>query len=247
MIIQIEGRNPAYEALNSDTDTITQLYIQGKSAASPKVREIISLAQKQGVRIRKVSSRRLDRMSQTHAHQGVIAKVKKVKVRLIDELLKLDEKGVDPFFVMFNEVLYQQNLGAIIRTAECAGCSGVIIPLKTKFTAEAVRASMGGTEHISLINENFFNAIKLLKNYAVKTVCLDVTGKKSIYEEDLRGPLAFIVGGEDRGISRTVIDKCDIVLNIPIFGRINSLNMSNAAAVALYEKVRQERFSSLHN
>jgi 23S rRNA (guanosine2251-2'-O)-methyltransferase len=243
MVIQIEGRNPVYEALHSDTDKVIQLYIQGRSASSPKVRSIISIAKKQGIRIRKVSSKRLDRMSHTRVHQGVIAKVRKEKVRLIDIIHKLDKKKADAFFVMFNEVLYQQNLGAIIRTAECAGCNGVIIPLKTKITAEAVRAAMGGTEHIPLINENFFNAIKILRDNAVKIVCLDVTGRKSIYEENLTGPLAFIVGGEDRGISRTIVDKCDIVLNIPIFGKINSLNMSNAAAVALYEKVRQEQYS----
>lgn len=238
--MQIEGRNPVNEALKSGRQ-ISVVYVQSRVAKSPKVREIVSQAIKKGIRVRKMTSTFLDKISLTSSHQGVIA-IEKRKIQRLQEVLDgLYEKGKTPFFVIINEVLYQQNLGAIIRSAECAGCTGVIIPLNTKVTSEAIRASMGAIEYIPVINWNLFNAMKTLKNEGVKIIGLEATGTKTIYEEDLRGGIAILVGGEDRGITPSVLKHCDIVAKIPLFGKINSLNMSNATAVALFEKVRQDR------
>lgn len=237
--MKVEGRNPVYETLKSDKK-VSVVYIQRKIVGTDKIRDIISLANKKGIRIRKVGQHKLKKMSRTKNHQGVIAITKyefKSLKSVVENLYKNDKH---PYFVMFNEVLYQQNLGAIIRTAECAGCTGVIVPKKTRLTPEAVRASMGATEHIPIIKENIFNAIKYLKQQAVKIVGIEASGQKSIYETDLRGPFALLVGGEHSGITEPFLKKCDHVLKIPLFGKISSLNMSNAAAVTLFEKVRQE-------
>lgn len=243
--MQIEGRNPVYEALKSDSK-ITVLYIQSKAVKTNKIRQIISLAQKKGIRIKKVGANKLKKMSKTKNHQGVIAKMLRRYDTLEDIIKKLETTNETPFFVILQETLYQQNLGAIIRSAECAGCNGVIISNKIRLTSEAVRASMGATEHIPIIKNNIFNAIKILQEYDIKIVGLEASGKKNLYETNLKGPLAFFIGGEHSGITKSFIKKCDIVINIPLFGKINSLNMSNAAAIAFYEKVRQELVNKLN-
>jgi 23S rRNA (guanosine2251-2'-O)-methyltransferase len=214
--------------------------MQNDIGQTDKIKQIVSLAKKNGVRLRKIGRHKLDKLSRTKNHQGVIARVRRDFLSLNEILDKLDQEDKIPFFVMISEVLYQQNLGAIIRTAECAGCTGVIIPKKTRINEEAARASMGAVEHVEIIKENLFNAIKILKKKGVPVVGLEADGKRSIYETNLVGPITIIIGGEHSGIGKSLEAKCDLVLKIPLFGKINSLNMSNAAAIALFEKVRQE-------
>jgi len=240
--MQIEGRNPVIETLKSDTK-VNLVFVQNKSVNSPKIREIISAARKKGIRVRKVGRNKLEKMSKTKNHQGVIARARRETKSLSEILEELFRKNKQPFFVLIHEVHHAQNLGAIIRTAECAGCSGVIVPTKVRITAEVTRASMGATEHIPIIRENIFNAIKLLKKNAIKIVGLEASGTKTIYKENLTGATALIIGGEHSGVTKSLLAKCDIVLKIPLFGKINSLNMSNAAAIALFEKIRQENIS----
>lgn len=238
-MIQVEGRNPVYEAVQSD-NKISVIYLEGRAAKDPKIREIVSLAHKKGVRIRKTGKNKLDKMSKTKSHQGIIAHVRHEFKTLQEVLSELKEKGKNPFFLIINQVLYQHNLGAMMRSAECAGCTGVIVPLKTKITPDAVRTSMGAIEHIPVLKEALFPALKVLKQEGIRIVGIEANGETTIYEEDLKGPIAIIVGGEHSGITKSILAKCDIVLKIPIFGKINSLNMSNATAVTLFEKVRQE-------
>jgi len=237
--MQIEGRNPVYETLKSD-NKVTVLYIQSRSVKTDKIRKIISAAHKKGVRIKKIGANKLRKISKTKNHQGVIAKVVRKFFKLEERIKYLETIKKDPFFVILQETLYQQNLGAIIRSAECAGCNSIILSKKIHLTSEAVRASMGATEHIPLIKANIFNAIKILKNYFIPIVGLEASGRHNIFETNLKGPIAFFIGSEHAGITKSFIKKCDIVINIPLFGKINSLNMSNATAIALYEKVRQE-------
>ncbi|MDD3647237.1 MAG: 23S rRNA (guanosine(2251)-2'-O)-methyltransferase RlmB [Candidatus Dojkabacteria bacterium] len=237
--MQIEGRNPVYELLNSE-NPVSIVFMQNDIGQTDKIKQIVSLAKKNGVRLRKIGRHKLDKLSRTKNHQGVIARVRRDFLSLNEILDKLDQEDKIPFFVMISEVLYQQNLGAIIRTAECAGCTGVIIPKKTRINEEAARASMGAVEHVEIIKENLFNAIKILKKKGVPVVGLEADGKRSIYETNLVGPITIIIGGEHSGIGKSLEAKCDLVLKIPLFGKINSLNMSNAAAIALFEKVRQE-------
>ncbi|MBN2015986.1 23S rRNA (guanosine(2251)-2'-O)-methyltransferase RlmB [Candidatus Dojkabacteria bacterium] len=237
--MQIEGRNPVTEALKSDRK-ISVIYIQNTTTGSDKIREIISMANKKGIRIRKIGKNHLAKITKTKNHQGIIASVRYEFNSLRDILEKQYAENKDPFFVLINEVLYQHNLGAIIRTAECAGCSGVIIPKKTQLTENAIRTSMGATEHIPVIKENLFNAMKLLKAEGIRIIALEATGKETIYDENLKGPVAIVIGGEHSGVTKSILPKCDKVLRIPLLGKINSLNMSNAAAIILFEKVRQE-------
>lgn len=237
--MQIEGRNPVFEALQSATK-VHLVLVQSRSVKAPRIREIISLARKKGVRVRKVSSNQLKKISRTGNHQGVIAHVQRETKTLTEVLEELNQSGKQAFFVLLNEVHHMQNLGAIIRTAECAGASGVIVPPKTEITTEVTRAAMGATEHIPVISENIFNAIKILKNNAIRIVGLEASGTKTIFKTDLTGAITIIIGGEHSGITRSLLSKCDLVLKIPLFGKINSLNMSNAAAIVLFEKVRQE-------
>ncbi len=236
----VEGRNPVEEALKSDKK-VSLLFVQHGLRDSPKTHRILSLARKKGVRIRKIGKNKINKLSRTFNHQGMIAKVQHETKTLLEILQELDSKDEDPFFVMIHNVLYQQNLGAIIRSAECAGCNGIIVNTSTKITPEAIRASMGATEHIPIIKESTFNAVKMLQDNAIPIVGLEASGKRTIYEEDLTGPITIIVGGEDSGITKSLVKKCDKVLKIPLYGKIESLNMSNSAAVVLFEKVRQEQ------
>jgi len=237
--MQIEGRNPVYEAIKAEKQ-ISVIYVESKITGSPKIREILSTAYKRGIRVNKVTRPKLDRISHTKVHQGIIAIRKRDFYKLGDVLRDLEKTRKPAFFVIINEVLYQQNLGAIIRSAECAGASGVIIPMNIQITSECIRASMGAIEHIPVINSNTFNAIKSLQNFGARVFALEADGDKYIYEEDLSGDLAIIIGGENKGVSKPILSKCDGVLKIPLFGQVNSLNMSNATAIALFEKVRQD-------
>jgi 23S rRNA (guanosine2251-2'-O)-methyltransferase len=237
--MQIEGRNPVLEALKSD-QKVSIVYIQNNIVKSDKVRDIIRAANSKGIRVRKIGRNNLDKHSRTKSHQGVIAKVFYKFFSLNEVLEELSETKKQPFFVMMNNVLYQHNLGAIIRTAECAGCTGVIIPKTVKLTEDALRSSMGAANHIPVIKENLLNAIKILKSYDITVAGLEASGEETIYETNLAGPIAVLVGEEHSGITKSFLSKCDKVIKIPLFGKINSLNMSNAAAVTIFEKVRQE-------
>lgn len=237
--MQIEGRNPVLETLKSETK-VTLLFLQNDLRKTPKISEIVSSAHKKGVRIRRVSKNKLNKLTNTKNHQGVIARVYKPPVKLKDIMAKLFESGKKPFFVLMNEVLHQQNLGAIIRSAECAGADGVIVPKKTKINPDAVRAAMGATEHIPVIKESIFNAIRILKDAGIKIIGIEANGDKLIYETNLSSPITIIVGGEHSGITSSLLKKCDQVAKIPLYGKINSLNMSNAAAVTFFEKIRQD-------
>ena len=234
----IEGRNPVFEAMRSDKK-ISKILVQSSSTASEKIREILALAQKKGVRVQKISRSKLDNLSRTANHQGVIA-YSSLTIYKLDEVLDLLERiKRDPFFVIIPDVLYQQNLGAIIRSAECAGCSGVIIGTNIRILPEAGRTSMGAIEHIPIIRHNIFNAIRELRRNAIKVYAIEAEGKSDIYNTDLSGGIALVIGAEDKGVSSAIEKKCDDVIKIPLFGKLNSLNMSNAAAVVLFEKKRQ--------
>ena len=241
--MQVEGRNPVLEVLRSDKK-VSIIFIQNNLKHTDKIKEIVSLAHKKGVRIRKIGKNQIQNKSKTKNHQGIIAATTQTFHSLREVIAKTRKNREKPFFVILNQVLYQQNLGAIIRSAECAGCNGVIIPKSVRMTEESIRASMGATEHISIIRENLFNAMRILKEEDIKIVGLEAEGESYIYDANLTGAIAFVIGGEHSGVTKSIMAKCDIVIKIPIFGKIGSLNMSNAAAIALFEKVRQEIYIS---
>lgn len=236
----IEGRNAILESLRSDRE-FKKLLVQDQLVKDPKVRRIISKAKNRSIHIKYVSRKELDHMSVTGTHQGFIAIVEdKEEISLKSFIDHSFQEKKHPFLIYIREALYEYNVGAIIRTAECAGADGVILPPKLRLSAEIIRASTGATEHIHIFNESLFNTIKLCQSSGITVAGIEVSGDKYYYDRDLTGSMLLIIGGEDRSLSMEIQKKCDIIVKIPLKGRINSLNMSVAASIVIYDKVRQE-------
>lgn len=229
----IPGRNPTIEALKSQYRTV-KILLQQDINQDKKIEEIFHLAKQKGIKIEEISRKKLDKLAQNDPHQGVIIDVSFEPQKLTTELLE-DNPGL---YLYVREAQYEHNLGAIIRTAEVAGVKGIILPPKQEITPTVARISMGALFHLPIFQHSLFPAMKLFQKSAYSVWGLE-RGGKNIYEIDLPENLLILVGGEDRGISQEVAGKCDGLLTIPQFGKVNSLNMSVAAGVAIYEYVRQ--------
>lgn len=240
---QIEGRNPVLEALRGKTE-VREIIIEEKIRPDERIREIRELSREKEVKIKTLRRFSLDKISKTQAHQGVIGWAEypeEPSVKMILEEKR--KKNQEPFFVILPEITYEQNLGAVLRTAEAGGVDGVIVSHRApQLTPVVSRVSMGASEHLPLIHENIFSVLKLFKEEAVKLVAALAEAGESIYKTNLTGPIALIIGNESKGISSPLLDKVDLQVKIPMFGRIGSLNLSVASAVLIYEVVRQRRF-----
>ncbi len=233
--MQIEGRNPINEALKADTP-IKKILIQENIRQDDRIEEIFVNIKKKKINFQVVSKRKLDHISETGVHQGLIALIENEETTNFSTLIKDN----NPFLIYIREALYEHNIGAIIRTAECAGATGVILPPKTILSPQVRRTSMGATEHIPITNYGLFQAIKEASQAGIEIVGIERTDNSTqLYKTPLRQPLMLIIGGEDRSLSESIIKKCDKTVQIPMFGKINSLNMSVAAALVIYEVVRQ--------
>lgn len=237
--IQIEGRNPVIELLRSKR-WVHKVIVQEGINVDSKINEILKRAENRGVFIMRKPRKYLDKISQTQSHQGVIAQADFDTSKFADVIAENITHGKANTFIYVREALYENNIGAIARSAEAAGFSGIILPPKTKITAPMLRTSMGALTNIKIINESLFSAIKTAQKNLIKVVGIERTEQGDYYDSDLTGPIMFIIGGEDRELSEPVTKKCDFVVNIPMYGKINSLNMSVAAAVVIFEKLRQE-------
>ena len=229
----IIGRNPVREALLSG-QTIDTVYVSGGNG----LHEIRMLAQEKGAVVKTVSDQKLSQMCGDGVHQGVIAFGACAAYVTVEDLLEVSKKkGTAPFIIICDEIEDPHNLGAIIRIAECAGAHGVIIPKRRSatLTATAVKASAGAAEHLPVAKvSNLSSAIELLKKNGVWVYALEADGapyKSFKYD----GGRAFVLGSEGEGVSRLVRENCDFVVSIPMKGKINSLNVSAAAAVVLFE------------
>lgn len=238
--MQLEGRNTVLEALKSDT-IILKLMVQSNIQEDEKISEILSLSSQKHVTVRMLDKKKLDRLSKTKVHQGVIAFAKESQKLSTKNLIDSLPSGTIPFFVIIREALYEHNTGAIIRTAVCAGANGIILTSETKLSESVIRASMGATNYVKIAKDNLFNSIKILREHGIRVGGIETSAKSYHYDTDLKGPIALIIGGEDHGLSAEVLEKCDFSVRIPMFSKINSLNMSVAAAIVIYEKVRQEQ------
>lgn len=240
--MNIEGRNPVLETLRSDNAKfIKEVYIKDHVKKDEKLFEIIKLAKKRKIKLRFVRQEFLNKISETGKHQSVIAiRGSLPNISLKELLLMANESKEDVFLIYIREAFNEFNIGSIIRTAECAGASAVVLAPKTKVSPQVIRAAMGASEHMAIIHESVFNAIKLCKDNAVKTIAVEISGEKLHFEEDLTGSAMLIIGGEDKSISEEVVSKCDASVKIPLIGEVNSLNMAVAAGVVMYEKLRQE-------
>ena len=236
----IEGRNAVIEAFRAGR-TIDRLYVLDGCKDGP-IMTIKREAAKQGSQIKYVAKERLDQMSETGRHQGVIASAAAYAYAEVDEILRrAKEKGEAPFVLLLDGIEDPHNLGAIIRTANQAGAHGVIIPKNRAvgLTATVAKASAGALNYTLVAKvTNLGQTIEELKKEGLWFVCADMDGT-TMYELNLKGPIGLVIGAEGNGVSRLVKERCDMCAQIPMRGDIDSLNASVAAGVLAYEIVRQ--------
>lgn len=236
----IEGRNAVLEAFRAGK-TIDKLYIQD-GCHDGVLNTITREARKHDTIINYVAKERMEQMSTTGKHQGVIAQAAAYEYAELDEIFaKAEEKGEPPFIFILDEIEDPHNLGAIIRTANLAGAHGVIIPKRRAagLTATVVKASAGALNYTPVVKvTNIAQTIEDLKKRGLWFVCADMNGE-TMYRLNLTGPIGLVIGNEGEGVSRLVREKCDYIASIPMHGDIDSLNASVAAGVLAYEIVRQ--------
>ena len=237
----IEGRNAVIEALRAGT-SIDKIYLQ-KGETDRTLGHIASTAREKGIVVVDADKRKLDSMSRTHAHQGVIALASVREYVSVEELLAVaHERGEAPFLIACDEVSDPHNLGAIIRTAECAGAHGVIIPKRRSagLTSVVGKTSAGAVSYVPVARvPNIAALLKELQKEGVWVFGTAAEGTTTLYDADLKGPAAIVIGSEGDGMTRLVREGCDFLVSIPMKGKISSLNASAAAAILLYEAVRQ--------
>ena len=238
--MNIEGRNAVIEAFRSGK-TVDKLYLLDGCQDGP-VMTIKREAKKHDTMVKYVTKERLDQMSQTGKHQGVIAVIAAYDYAEVEDILqKAKDKGEAPFIFLLDNIEDPHNLGAIIRTANLAGAHGVIIPKNRAvgLTATVARTSAGALNYTPVAKvTNLSKTIEELKKEGMWFVCADMGGT-SMYKLDLKGPMGLVIGNEGDGVSRLVREKCDFIASIPMKGDIDSLNASVAAGVLAYEIVRQ--------
>lgn len=236
----MEGRNAVLEAFRSGR-VVDKLFVLERCEDGP-VRTILREAKKHDTMVRFVKKERLDQMSETGKHQGVIAMTAAYDYAEVEDILnKAREKGEPPFVVILDNIEDPHNLGAIIRTANLAGAHGVVIPKNRAvgLTATVARTSAGALNYTPVARvTNIARTIEELKKEGLWFVCADMGGT-GMYQLDLKGPIGLVIGNEGEGVSRMVKEKCDFVASIPMKGDIDSLNASVAAGVLAYEIVRQ--------
>ena len=240
----IAGRNPVIEVLSGERD-VERVFIA--DGAEGSVSRITALAREQGVIVDFVPKERIDAMAPGVKHQGVAAKVSEYRyAEMEDVFARAEESGEDPFIIILDEISDPHNLGAIIRTAECAGAHGIVIPKRrsASLTQTVALSAAGAIENMPVVQvTNIVRAIEELKERGVWVGAADMDGE-TYYEANLTGPIAIVIGNEGKGVGRLVKEKCDFVLSIPMYGSINSLNASNAAAVLMYGIRRARNFEN---
>ena len=240
---QLEGRNAILEVLRSGRD-IEKLMVQ-KGNVEGTIKRIIAIAREAGVIIQEASRQKLDEISQTKNHQGVIAIVSAHEYVEIKDILEVARsKGEDPFILLLDGITDPHNLGAILRTAESAGVHGVIIPKRRSVGLNATvgKTSAGAIEYIPVARvTNIVKAMETLKKEGLWIACADMQGL-DYFDTNMKGPLALVIGGEGDGVGRLVKEKCDFTAAIPMYGQIASLNASVAAGLLMYEVVRQRKY-----
>lgn len=238
----IEGKNAVIEAIRAGRP-LDKIFL-ARGSSDKALAFIASTAKNAGVTVTECDRRKLDAMSATNgAHQGVIAVAAAKEYCSVEDILAhARERGEDPFVVVCDGLEDPRNLGAVIRCAECAGAHGVIIPRhhSAGITAAADKASAGAAEHMPVARvANLTAALQDLKKEGLWVYGAEADGNAPLWRTDMKGPICLVIGSEGRGLSRLVRENCDFIMTIPMAGRVNSLNASVAAAILLYEIVRQ--------
>jgi rRNA methylase, putative, group 3 len=239
----IVGKHPVLEALRSGRE-INKIWL-AEGAQKNQTAAITAEAKKQGVVVQTVDKRKLDAMAAGLAHQGVVAQAAAFAYAEVEDLLAAAAaKGEAPFVLVLDEIEDPHNLGSILRTAECTGVHGVIIPKRRSagLTATVLKTSAGAAEHVPVARvTNLAQTIDKLKSEGVWVAGTDVGAAQDAYAAKLDLPLALVIGNESKGMGRLVKEKCDFLVKLPMYGKLNSLNASVAAGVLMYEVVRQRR------
>ena len=238
---KVEGRNPVIEALKSGR-SINKIFIS-KGDKEGSINQIIAMAKEKGVVIQEVDRSRLDIMSTSQSHQGVIAFTAAKDYVEVDDILEIAAaSGTAPFIIILDEITDVYNLGSILRSANATGAHGVIIPKRRAIglTAAVGKASAGAIEYVPVARvTNISQTIDYLKKKNIWVVGTDSTGEKPYFENNLTGPIALVIGSEGEGIGKLVRESCDFIVNIPMKGQISSLNAAVAGAIVMYEILKQ--------
>ncbi|MDR7871424.1 MAG: 23S rRNA (guanosine(2251)-2'-O)-methyltransferase RlmB [Tissierellaceae bacterium] len=239
--VYVVGRNPVLELLKSDKE-IDKIYVL-KGDLQGSIKKIIAKAKDKNIIVQEVDKFKLDSMADGTTHQGVAALVTGFEYSTVDDILnKAKSLNQKPFIIILDGIEDTHNLGAIIRTAECAGVHGVIIPKRrsARVNQTVYKASAGAVEHMLVADvSNISNTIEELKKNGLWIYGADMDGEDFYFNTKLDGSIALVIGNEGKGISRLVKEKCDVILKIPMVGKISSLNASTSAAILIYEVVRQ--------
>ncbi len=237
---KIAGRNPVLEALKSGRE-IDKIFIK-KGQPDGSLRPLVKKARDRGIIISEVDKKKLDELSGGENHQGVVAFVSEIKYKTIDDILKTaEDRGESPFVIILDRITDPHNIGAIIRTAECAGAHGVIMPKRASAPINEIvaKTSAGAVEYANICKvTNLASAIDTLKEKGLWITGADMNGE-SMYDIDFTGGVGLVIGSEGEGISRLVREKCDFIASIPMKGEVSSLNASVAAGILMYEVVRK--------
>ena len=239
----IYGRNAVMEALKGEREIDKILVQKGEKEGS--VIKIISLAKSKAVVVQEVEKAKLDELTAREKHQGVLAYVAAHEYVTVEDILEeAKEKGEAPFVLILDNIQDPHNLGAIIRTAHNAGVHGIIIPKRRAvgLTGTVAKASAGALEYMKIAKvSNIVQTIRELKEKGLWIACADMDGR-TLYEENLTGPIGIVVGSEGEGVSKLAKENCDYIVSVPMYGKVTSLNASVAASLMVYEVVRQRNF-----
>jgi len=241
----VQGKNAVLEILRRKV-RVRAIYLDSAACRDEKIAEIVSTAGSKRIPLNRVDGATLQKICPFGARNiPVIALVEPPTLpRTLPQLLRqCRETGTNPFLLMLGQVDYRQNLGAIARTANAAGVQGIIVPRTRRdpVTPDVIRISMGAALFTPVIRESPYSALKLLKSEGLRIVGADMEAPKLYHEADLRGGIAFVLGGEDRRLPEPIVRRCDEIVSIPMSGMVSSLNLSVACSVLVYEKLRQER------
>ena len=237
-MIQLEGRNPVYEALKQGL--VLSIKLEYGHENDVKIKQIVDLARKKRVKVEMIKRKQIERISTTGNHQGVIGYAQTNVNWSLGKVLQ--ETGKEVCVLVLDQVQDPHNLGAIIRTSDGAGVDGIVIPKKgaAEVTNTVHRVSMGASLNVPVWKTNLYPAIKQMQDEGLRIIGVDASGSKPYYEEALSGAVGIVMGGEDRGINPTLLSKCDSVVHIPMKGKLDSLNVSVATSIILFERVRQQ-------
>lgn len=243
---RLEGRNPVLECLARDRRRTYRIWLDRGAKPEPRIERIVQLASERSVPIEVVDRRRLDKLADGRVHNGVIAEVEPLPGWSVSALLDPDVlEGREPFLLVTDGLQYEHNLGAVLRSSLGFGVTGLVAPTRRGASVSPVvaRVSMGAVEAVPIAREGLFSALKTISRAGIRVVGAD-GGGRPLHEVHMDGPLALVMGEEGRGLSSKLRERCDVTVAIPLGGGLESLNVSVAAGILMYEKRRQDGWFS---